>query len=84
MRIAKTRFSADCTNKVFSIDAADLGTVPESLTLVSDMGCEATFSKSSCQRDEDGDVLIWKYRPTSESLAAIPRLEGWSITVFND
>jgi len=33
---------------------------------------------------DEGDVMLWKFVPTHETLRAHPRLAGWYITIFND
>lgn len=32
----------------------------------------------------EGEVTHWTFKPTSETLLKYPRLEGWTVIIFND
>jgi hypothetical protein len=36
------------------------------------------------EKREDGDVRWWDFKPCTESLRAVPALDGWSVRIFND
>lgn len=89
MKLSVRMFGHNCSFKSFSAEASDLGEyffAQPSLTLVSDFNNEATFTLRRVVRtdDIDNEIQCWEYTPTAESVAANPRLEGYSLTVFND
>lgn len=44
----------------------------------------AEFELFSQKRDSEGDVQYWRFTPTRETVRTFPKLEGWSVIVFND
>lgn len=44
----------------------------------------ATFALSNEKRDDEGDVQMWVFEPTSESIQVHPSLKGWTVILFND
>jgi hypothetical protein len=80
-------FGIDCLNKTFTAEASDfgIGRPDLELTLVSDLGTEAVFVQTDSEMDEwDNEIAVWDYEPTAESVAANPRLAGWSLHIYND
>lgn len=96
MKVSMQHFSASCDNKTFVTEMSDFG--PEfrfqplrgveqlGLTLVSDFSNEADFMLVRTERsnDEDNEVLAWHLEPTPETLKHVPRLQGFTMTIFND
>lgn len=39
---------------------------------------------SDTERDRDGDVVFWVYRPTVDTLLRHPNLVNWKVLVYND
>jgi len=83
MKFYKNLFAVDASRRHFTAEASDLKgwNVDANITLVSDMGCEATFEMHSAQQDID-DFDYWVYVP--ESIEKLPRLSGWQVLIFND
>jgi hypothetical protein len=44
----------------------------------------ARFCQVKTHINEDNEATHWTFRPTPESLAAFPKLAGWTVIVFND
>lgn len=91
MKFLVKQFDIDTERKVFSQEASTLGippwtTLPPTITLVSDMGCEGDFSGMQVGRDgtPDSDITHWEYFPTAVKVKEHPRLEGWKVIIFND
>lgn len=84
------RFTHSSKNKSFTAEASDFNEENlvgrPTITLVSDMGTTAEFFHNKIVRteDEDNEILYWEYKPTSESVAANPRLKDYTLTIFND
>lgn len=90
-------FNSDKKHKVFVAEASDLGfragQVPGGalyddaadfgITLINVRGEKATFYESNELKD-NGDVVVWEYKPTAETLRAFPKLEGWEVHILND
>lgn len=82
-------FSHDAKAKKFVAECSDVfqrGEFVLPLTLVSDLGNEATFILVEVERtnDEDNEVLAWHFLPSADSVARNPRLAGYSLTLLND
>lgn len=88
MKFFKAQFTVDCPRRSFSAEASDLQQFDsnQTITLVSDTGCEASFQLLGVTRsnDVDNEILDWTYVPTAESVTALPRLNGWKVVVLND
>jgi hypothetical protein len=88
MKYLKAQFTISTEHKSFCCEASDLQNWDHAypITIVSDMGCEATFRLVGMTRsaDEDNELLEWVYGPTAESLKAHPRLDGWKVVILND
>lgn len=59
-------------------DAVDVG-----LTLIGAMH-EATFYLEDAQVDRDGDLMLYRFAPTRETLRLLPQLQGYLVVVYND
>lgn len=89
MRYSKTLFTPSIETKSYVTEASDLqGFVPgESITLTCEVADhQAVFRYEATHRDgsPDDEITHWTYVPMPQTLVAIPRLEGWCLTVFND
>jgi len=84
------RFNHDVIRKSFSAEISDLQILsgpPMEITLVSDFGNRATFifqTNLMTQDEYEYEIYGWKYVPDRQSLANCSRLEGYSLTLFND
>jgi hypothetical protein len=80
-------FTKDCNEKKFTANASDIkGHCSDftRITLCSDFDHTADFELTAIRYDKDGDVMYWCLEPIAQSLSAIPKLSGWSVTIFND
>jgi hypothetical protein len=88
MKYSVKQFTHCGTGKYFCTEISNLNLPypPPTITLVSDMGTEATFARVGAERcgTIDDEVLAWIYKPTAESLEACTRLKDYKLTIFND
>lgn len=86
--IPTSLFSINTEDKVFVTEVSDIEAngfaLNDTITLLSDLGNTAVFEAVETERDDEGDICSWRFAPTRQALAANSRLEGWSVTVFND
>ena len=61
-------------------DAMDVGFAVKS----SKTGDVVTYAMSHVEKDAEGELLYWRYEPTSESVRKYPFCRGSMIMVFND
>lgn len=81
-------FTINCRDKYFAADASDLNDYNlgyfSHLTLISDLGNTARFVRAKIDWDNEGDIQCWHFAPTPDAVVANPKLQGWSLTLFND
>lgn len=96
-QFASESFSIDRASRVMISEASDLhvraGDVPFAPIYddACDVGCTiqgkqkaARFYLAREEKDREGDVSFWEFKPTTETLHSIPGLRGWTVLIFND
>jgi hypothetical protein len=91
------RFTFDPKGKCFIAEASDLDrnlfkqifpdSCDEGLELVSSRTGETSkwyVNNTQYSNDEDHELQAWHLIPTKESIQKYPRLQGYTMTIFND
>jgi hypothetical protein len=82
------RFGYDNKNKVFYADASDVGVspgkTPVSFVIVGKTGAKVEYRLSEKIRNNDGEVVLWRFTPSSSSLICVASCRGTQVKLFND
>lgn len=96
MQVSVCKFTHNSKQKSFTCELSDLGphftfdpiytdACDVGLVLVSDMGTTATFYLNDTYYDASNeDIQYWFLKPTTEEIRKNPRLDGYTMTIFND
>jgi len=90
-------FTVNKEHKLYFAEASDLGIPPwqapggqlyddaadNGLTLYNTRGDSIHWVESEPVMEDDW-VAAWVFKPTTEALRAIPKLEGWELHILND
>jgi hypothetical protein len=88
--LSTNRFKYYKDTKEFFAEISDLPQITgglrlQDITLTSHVtGKESDWALETEYRDPDGDILYWLLRPTKNTIAVHPRLDGASIVITND
>lgn len=82
-------FAVSKTSKVLCQEVSTLSSffgdcVPMNFFLTTKRGNRLLFVFDRTERDPDGDVLAWFFRPSDGALKLCPAVTDWSIELFND
>jgi hypothetical protein len=85
-----SRFNHHKDSKTFTIEASDLGIrppdrMPNQIPITNNKRNNlVVFEMVGREDDVEGDVMYWVYAPTVQSKIYFPKLNGYTLEVFND
>ena len=88
--LSTNRFTYDKNTKEFVAEISELprnigDLCTQDITLTSHItGKESDWMVYNVSRDPDGDIMFWTLRPTKNTVAVHPGLDGATVTILND
>ena len=91
--VSTRRFTINTQEKIMACEMSEIGgfvriyedACDDGIRLVSHVtGVETRWDVHSFNKSSDGEVNFWNLRAVPEDVRKFPRLEGWTIRIWND